>query len=506
MVNIGLTFRNSKWSDYSRSNLGQNLLDSFKTLTLASLLAALVMILIFYFAKYALSTDVVDNITAQVWFSADSVLYTKVSALSVWTALTKFFSDHVVQQFWLEFRSIVGGEEDRQAHFNYMAKKHYKKSRERRLSGQRESRFSARFASPVRVLEAFMGVVADFAWQLHKGVYKFLGLPAPVHPATALMLDVMKRYHTMLGVQPKAYRHIDAVVGSYPFAQAASNMANWGSKSQPNGMFVLPSDSFTSVSSADSKLPELDGLSESMSSELEATKHHRWVYKYTTMHRNAVQAAHTNTLTKNLLNSGYYDTEFFTKNVNSTSLSALLLNPSSFFNSSFYDSYANFVSSPSPLSNSLTHSQRWLNVDHSSQLSAFEQSYYWALLRSFLFGSLPSVTRVTQLPSPLSQVESRSSGHYTEADLGRSLTAARYVSNRYSALGQLSSDLSDFTSNQNNLASTTAPSALFDYDFTETMIHILSNQSRSSREAYYYSTLFSDTPNGDFNPDIKGLK
>ena len=69
-----------------------------------------------------------------------------------------------------------------------------------------------------------------------------------------------------------------------------------------------------------------------------------------------------------------------------------------------------------------------------------------------------------------------------------------------------SSHMSELASAKSlNSLSYTPDYLLYDYDFTDFAVTLLANKSTTGRTGYYYSTLFSDRPAGEFISKIKGL-
>ena len=140
---------------------------------------------------------------------------------------------------------------------------------------------------------------------------------------------------------------------------------------------------------------ELTFLERTLTDQTSAAKAARWVYKYNILHRKALFSSHTHTLTKRLLNSGFYDSSFFAKNAHAQTLLSSNPNPSDFFKTNFIESYANFVFNASNEGARVTSSNSALDRSLASQISAHEESYFWVLKRFYLFNTLPHLSVVS---------------------------------------------------------------------------------------------------------------
>lgn len=168
-------------------------------------------------------------------------------------------------------------------------------------------------------------------------------------------------------------------------------------------MFSLDSYSFNSINTTRVDTNELSFVEDSVKSHVSTAKVARWVYKYNLLHRKAVLSSHTNTLTKRLLNSGFYDSGLFSKNAHSQTLLTAGTNPNEFFKTNFFESYKNFLFNPAQESSDVTASTTYLTRDVASQLSSHEESYFWVVKRFYLFNTLPSLN-VSSAPTKRSSV------------------------------------------------------------------------------------------------------
>ena len=76
--NLGLTFRNSKWSTYARVNININSKTSYLQLILKSILSLFLILSIFKFSNYYNLIPVYNYLYPLIWFLSDADLYLKV--------------------------------------------------------------------------------------------------------------------------------------------------------------------------------------------------------------------------------------------------------------------------------------------------------------------------------------------------------------------------------------------------------------------------------------------
>lgn len=155
------------------------------------------------------------------------------------------------------------------------------------------------------------------------------------------------------------------------------------------GMFFLDDLNYQKFSNFIFNYQELWTLNLFLKNQLNSSKWNRWLYRYSILHRKSIKAAHKITLSKRLINSGFYDSKLFDKNVwASEHLS--YLNSKNSFNSLFFNSYKDLFDIKS---DNLSHfsTSFFNNGDQKNSLSLFsfyENSYFWYLKRFYLFNNL----------------------------------------------------------------------------------------------------------------------
>lgn len=135
--------------------------------------------------------------------------------------------------------------------------------------------------------------------------------------------------------------------------------------------------------------PQLSGVLEDIFKFQERQlKARRFLYNYSFLHRKIFQNITKLTNSKRLISTGFYQTEFFEKNIWASDFFATLKNPSNFLKAQQDLRYGAFVDplqlhwySTDPTKTNTT----YLNLGH---LSSYEETFFWIFKRFTLFGGL----------------------------------------------------------------------------------------------------------------------
>jgi len=158
------------------------------------------------------------------------------------------------------------------------------------------------------------------------------------------------------------------------------------------GMFFLDELSYQKFSNFLFNYEELWSLNLFLKNQLNSAKWNRWLYRYSILHRKSLKNSFKLTLSKKLINSGFYDSKLFNKNIWASEHLAHLDHKNT-FNSLFFNYYKDLFNNNTELNN-FSHSFFLLNNgSQSNVLSLFnfyENSYFWYLKRFYLFNTLSS--------------------------------------------------------------------------------------------------------------------
>jgi hypothetical protein len=158
-----------------------------------------------------------------------------------------------------------------------------------------------------------------------------------------------------------------------------------------SGMFFLDDFNYQKFSYFIFNFEELWSLNFFFKNQLNSSKWNRWLYRYSILHRKILKFSHKLTLSKRLISSGFYDSKIFNKNIwASEHLNKITTNDSF---SSFFTNYYSNIFKKEPLSTMnyfISTSNNGSQNDTLNLLNFYESSYFWYLKRFYLFNSLPT--------------------------------------------------------------------------------------------------------------------
>lgn len=156
-----------------------------------------------------------------------------------------------------------------------------------------------------------------------------------------------------------------------------------------NGLFFFDNFDYQKFSHLLLNFDELWSLNTFFENQINSAKWNRWLYKYSILHRKILKNSHKLTLIKKLINSGFYDSKLFNKNIwanSSLNTNGDLNHFNTFFNTFYKNLYNNKINLNS---NHVINVNN--NIDQKNSLNLlkfFENSYFWYLKRFYLFNTL----------------------------------------------------------------------------------------------------------------------
>lgn len=157
------------------------------------------------------------------------------------------------------------------------------------------------------------------------------------------------------------------------------------------GFFFMDNFNYQSFSNLFFNFEELWTIQYSIKNQTNSAKWNRWLYRYSILHRKLLKNSHKLTLSKKLLNSGFFDSSLINKNIwASENLSRFSSNE--VLPSLFNNYYGNFFNENVNAKNSLSHTLNFTNNGSQKNslelLNFYETSYFWFLKRFYLFNTL----------------------------------------------------------------------------------------------------------------------
>lgn len=156
------------------------------------------------------------------------------------------------------------------------------------------------------------------------------------------------------------------------------------------GFFVADDLTFADLNSFISNMNELSILDSAIKNHSKFAKWNRWLYRYSLLHRKTLKNSHKLTLSKKLFNSGMYSSSVFNQNIwASKNLSQIL--DKNFLNSISTAYYGNLFAFD--YNSEILHNDTVLgsNLDYTTNfklLSFYENSFFWFSKRFFNFNNI----------------------------------------------------------------------------------------------------------------------
>ena len=415
--NLGLTFRNSKWSGYARTNINLDAKNDF-IWSLTKVLALLVFsMFLFTGLRYYNNAATLNPFTFLYWFAMDSNLYFQITTISGILCFLQFSVDTLHQKLIATLFSPT----TRSGHVFHAApvpvqipKRLHKPLL---YSLIRHSSSSDTLEKLLQTNSASQSGLTDlhFLRILYRATYltKLLINPTPIIP----LVDSLGRSTSSIVTNlPKFFNNVaklrkpslDSIALDYvlftntpsPVSLRPCNTLRWNlastsptnesslrSHALAHGLFYLPSFDQARLHSLVSLYPELLQLSSSVEEQTRVIRWDRWLYKYSLLHRSSLKTGFHLNLFKFSLGSGFYNQDTGTRNLwLPSSLGSASMNVDSNYagllNTQLYGRFLNLN-----LTHSLPSLVHFYNKANITPLSFYESSYYWALRRFYRLNS-----------------------------------------------------------------------------------------------------------------------
>lgn len=457
LSNLGLTFRNSKWSTYARHNINASSVKRY-----ASLASRLVSFFLITFFVHSALYPITSFAAPLCWFVTDADLYLKAAASS------SLFYAIQTSRLVLPNVSSKPSKQRAKRSTTWTSKKQ-----------NRVLRFPQRLHKPLlyvwlagpagspsasdlfsRNPDALTGAL------LLRELYRVVGLlQASTSSVGALGASVaalqnsrpsaaLLHGHQSALPQPVLNSLVADYVHSahYPLPSRSglgADLSYWALGDTHNesnglkcplscesGLFYLPNLQYSQLQNSVQLLPELEAVKGSLENQPRAIRWNRWLYKYNLLHRASLKNALYINSAKRLLGSGFYNHDMGARNVWAA---ATLTNRSldgsqlSSVHSALYGNYWTL-----PESKSLPHFSTFCNTSFPAALSSYESSYHWYLQRFFQMGTLPTNVVTTGPVPTLTRL-------YPELEQNLAYVQGRFTSSLVSSVRLPQPGLRDFS-------------------------------------------------------------
>lgn len=437
--NLGLTFRNSKWSTYARVNV--NL--SSGTTYLYSVLRVLLIIVLFVFATTCTQLydpyAVLPQMNVLLWFIFDADIYLKALFSSSILCLLQT----IIQSVWWNLLAQLAPVSTNASQLPCL-------SLPKRLHQQALYSWVSYSGTPLNLTTLFSPVTATSTdsnvlvlyktlyravYSLKKSEVSLIKLESSLSQlektggASALKLVPLglSTKLTSSSASLAALEYLTVYQKKDQVLSTANEFAHWSLNSVQNefsnesnylvapiGPFYLPGFSSSDFNQIVSTAPELSTLKSSADGQLSLIRWQRWLYRYNILHRSVVTNGHYLTAAKSLLSSGFYSSSLLTRNLWASSVFSSSAPNAKLgeLSSSLYGNYRG-----TPLSDSILASNNmFYNDTTTASLNLYVSSYFWFIQRFYQFNTL-----AVNVPSLTTNLRSQDNSSCWPADIGNSV-------------------------------------------------------------------------------------
>lgn len=412
MSNFGLTFRNSKWSDYAIKNVTLNSRVSFFRLIFNAFMIIVMITLAISITYYYNPQLQFNELTYQFWSFFDETLY--LIGFLLWVIsysfvfVSKIIHDKIFN-FFYQTSNISDSQKINTSSIPLTNVK-YKPS---------QHMYSPLFLSWLNTTttnELTSSSIEELAksntelhnWNIYQQVFKTLYLASynlsninntininNINSKDAYTINnFVNQFNTSLLIDESKPN----TPNNY-FVTDSNNIWNLNTFSSElnkynnlvlakTGSFYLNDLSFNKINQLVTSSPELASLTSSMLNQTKVIKWNRWLYRYNVLHRKTVKNSHKLTMVKKLITTGFYDSsltsnniwasDFFSKNNQSTGLIHSQFN-------TLYKNTFNNNNKDSTVFNSISLNSMTTPIN---MLQFYEKSYFWFIKRFYLFNTL----------------------------------------------------------------------------------------------------------------------
>lgn len=394
--NLGLTFRNSKWADYTRTDINLNLRHSYKQALSLLLLSTLILGFFLYAFKLYNPTPLSNDLAFFIWSLKDLLTYHTFTFLTLISftltvGLEKFYVSCVG---WFFLKAPEGG------FVTPKAISSYPKSQDLKYVIYHWFRNSGSSSIPT-LLEPLLSTSPrkDSSTLAVIDLKKLFSLSnsllTPKVGATYLFNSASRN---SLGYQHATTKLVDLVDTNLEFLNTRTKWISGSvDKSYRNshlrrGPFTAGLLNYSRLQGLSTNLQLALTFEDTLKSQLSLVKSNRLLYNYSFLHRKLLKNTHKLTTVKRLLGVNWYDSKLTLKNIWASDLFAGLSNPQTFLQSGLGLSYGSLISD-----------QGWksyLKGVHASDQSSnsfesfryCEESLFWLMKRIYSFNNLGTVS------------------------------------------------------------------------------------------------------------------
>ena len=414
LSNLGLTFRNSKWSTYARTNVQDGGNAHLYTFLLLSLSFIGIALTFYYTLSYYSFAKVVNDVLIPIWFLSDIELYTSSFYVFIsWITLGQITT--ITQRFtWLPSvtskMNTIKYKSKGHMDDSYIPKRFYKSI------VYKWSTLST--CSMLNVFEGTPQSIRPFYQSFYKNLYNLVkvftqdrntvlsyksALRSCTHDSNLNLYETLTLSKL---ISPVCISTYNTLVCDYKIRNTAGNFTTdtyefhswtldqlWNERlSRPLSSsvqpFYLSQMTYNTINQLLVLNIEFIAFLNSLESQSNLRSTHKWMYKYNLLHRASLRDPFQLTLFLKHLAPSFYISTFFSRNMWTSS--TLNHNVSRHLTLGSYNEALSSYHSLYLNDNILRRHSLFRNLNNFSQLTLFTTSYNWVLQRFYLFNTLPT--------------------------------------------------------------------------------------------------------------------
>ena len=435
--NLGLTFRNSKWSTYARTNINLESRTSYINLLLKLMLVIISFVALINFTSLFDTTPLESLSFTLMWFLFDADLYLKLAFSSTIVCSVQLVLSTMYNSVFRGFNSdaqVPHTVHSTQPNL-YIPKRLHKPLFYTWLVGSPITSDSSSLFQNTSVSgeaqEAYSMVLHNLYKSVHLLKYvsnvdvaqdvNFQSNSTSMSSLTTDTTYIALRTDYGLFNLNSVGVTVNDELSRYSLNSIHRELGvNSNTLQTTSGLFYYPEMSYSTLNALAMGYPETSGVRTSVTNQLKVIQWNRWLYKYNILHRSLLSASSSLTFTKRLLNSGFYTSSLSTNNIwASSALQASKLSSANFSELSrsvYGDPYGVGAANGTLLSPS-TH---FFNTSNATSFKFYETSYHWFVKRFYSLNNLGanSIASSSRLNTNYLSDLSQSLGSYSNASLG----------------------------------------------------------------------------------------
>ena len=422
--NLGLTYRNSKWANYTRTDIPTNAKQSYINYCKTLFMTILTITIILSWAKFYTTTVVFNDVFLLFWWLKDTMLYYVFTIFGVWTILsTTFFekvfshlllvketkqsTSHLSSQNLSSDSTIYKLGDYKHVYYNWLTNSTNSlelNEVEKDLEDLFESTQPNLYLAPQLTFLTKTFKASSVLNRSTLSSYVNLPLlPTSVHQLTPLFSSRnLQSVELNFLLSRRSLNFSSSTDLNFNTSLSfLNNLKTWNLNdiiqttennstllNHSSGSFFTTGWDFAKYNSVWVNQPNAHILYESLENQLNSLKVSKFLYHYSYLHRNILKNSHKLTMVKKLMSSGFYDTKLVSNNMWASDMFSKLNNPNTTLNSELNLIYGNFFKSKFLNNHLLNNYSINTSINSLNLLSFYEKSYFWTLKRLHNFNSL----------------------------------------------------------------------------------------------------------------------